>query len=38
VSAADEAALVRALQDGDEAAFAELVERYTASMRRVALM
>src|SRR3954447_12802297 len=33
----DEAALVAALRGGDEQVFAELVDRYSASMRRVAL-
>lgn len=33
----DEAGLVAALRGGDEAVFAELVDRYSASMRRVAL-
>ena len=32
----EEAALVAALKDGDEAAFAELVDRHTPSMLRVA--
>src|SRR4051812_6833206 len=33
----DEAALVAALRGGDEQVFAELVDRYSGSMRRVAL-
>jgi RNA polymerase sigma-70 factor (ECF subfamily) len=32
----EEAALVAALKDGDEAAFAQLVDRHTPSMLRIA--